>query len=177
MPPDAPPIVIVQHMPPGFTGAFARRLNERCALQVKEARSGELLQPGLALIAPSGRHMLVMGHERKLRVVVRDGPPVQHHRPAIDVLFHSVAHAAGVSAVGVLLTGMGADGASGMRALRAAGAHTIAQDEATSVVFSMPAEAIRSGGVCEVLPLRRIATATLDALASRRPASMIGNQT
>lgn len=174
MPAHAPPIVVVQHMPEGFTSAFAGRLNERCALRVKEARDGDLLQPGDAVIAPSGRHMLVLGQERELRIAVRAGPPVQHHRPAIDVLFHSVAQAVGPTAVGVLLTGMGADGAGGMRALRAAGAHTIAQDEETSVVFSMPAEAIRSGGACEVLPLHCIAAAVLQPLVGRRAASAVG---
>lgn len=177
MPANAPAVVIVQHMPAGFTTAFARRLNERCAPRVSEARDGEPLEAGVALIAPSGRHMLVLRQDRKLRIALRAGPPIQHHRPAIDVLFHSVAEAAGAHAVGVLLTGMGADGASGMCALRANGARTIAQDEATSVVFSMPGEAIRSGGACEILPLHRIAEATLTAPGRRRAPTLTGNDT
>jgi two-component system chemotaxis response regulator CheB len=164
MPAHAPPIVIVQHMLSGFTSAFARRLNERCAVRVKEARDGEPAEAGTAVIAPSGQHMLVLRHQRQLRIALRAGPPVQHHRPSVDVLFHSVAEAIGARAVAVLLTGMGADGASGMCALRAAGARTIAQDATTSVVFSMPGEAIRSGGACQVLPLQRIAAATLQPM-------------
>ena len=177
MPANVPPIVIVQHMLAGFTAAFARRLDGCCALRVKEARDGEPAEAGTAYIAPSGQHMLVLGQQGKLRIAVRAGPPVQNHRPSVDVLFHSVAKAVGPDAVGVLLTGMGADGASGMCALRSAGARTIAQDETTSVVFSMPAEAIRSGGAGQVLPLDRIAPAILKPLRAHRSNSVVVNNT
>jgi two-component system, chemotaxis family, protein-glutamate methylesterase/glutaminase len=163
LPADSPPVLVVQHMPAGFTAAFARRLNERCRIEVLEAAEGVAVLPGRALIAPGGRHMMLLSRKGQLCVGVRSGPPVHFQRPAVDVLFHSVAQIVGGDAVGVLLTGMGSDGASGMRALRDAGAHTIAQDERTCVVFSMPQEAIRCGGVCEVLPLRRIAAAALAA--------------
>lgn len=166
MPAETPPIVIVQHMPAGFTSAFARRLDERCTLRVREARDGEPLEAGTALIAPGGRHTTVMRHEGKLHVAVREGPSVHFQRPSVDVLFNSVANAVGARAVAVLLTGMGADGASGMRTLREMGAHTIAQDEETSVVFSMPGEAIRFGAACEVLPLPRIAAAAMKAVSA-----------
>jgi two-component system, chemotaxis family, protein-glutamate methylesterase/glutaminase len=163
LPADAPPVLVVQHMPAGFTAAFARRLNERCAIEVQEAAEGAAVLPGRALIAPGGRHMMLLRRNGQLFVGVRSGPPVHFQRPAVDVLFHSVAQLVGGDAVGVLLTGMGADGARGMRALRDAGAHTIAQDEQTCVVFSMPHEAVQGGGVGEVLPLRRIAAAALVA--------------
>jgi two-component system, chemotaxis family, protein-glutamate methylesterase/glutaminase len=166
MPVNAPAILIVQHMPAGFTGAFARRLHERSAITVREAVDGDLVEAGTALVAPGGRHMVLLRGDTKLRVGVRDGPPVNYQRPSVDVLFHSVARVAGGGAVGVLLTGMGADGASGMRALRDAGVHTIAQDEKTCVVFSMPREAIRFEGVSEILPLPRIAAAALNAAAA-----------
>lgn len=169
MPAGAPPILIVQHMPVGFTAAFARRLDDRCALRVREAADGALVEEGVALIAPGGRHMVLLGEGDRLRVGVRAGPPVHFQRPAVDVLFHSIAGVAGASTIGILLTGMGADGATGMRALRDAGAHTIAQDEKTCVVFSMPAEAIRLGGACDVLPLPRIAAAALAAAGRTRP--------
>jgi two-component system, chemotaxis family, protein-glutamate methylesterase/glutaminase len=161
LPADAPPVLVVQHMPAGFTAAFARRLNERCSIGVQEATDGAAVLPGQALIAPGGRHMMLLSRKGQLCVGVRSGPPVHFQRPAVDVLFHSVAQLVGGDAVGVLLTGMGADGAAGMRALRDAGAHTIAQDEHTCVVFSMPQQAIRCGGVSEILPLRRIAAAAL----------------
>jgi two-component system, chemotaxis family, protein-glutamate methylesterase/glutaminase len=161
LPAHAPAVLVVQHMPAGFTAAFARRLNERCAIEVREAADGTAVVPGTALIAPGGRHMMLLRRNGRLHVGVRQGPPVHFQRPAVDVLFHSVAQLVGRDAVGVLLTGMGADGASGMRALRDAGAHTIAQDEQSCAVFSMPKEAIRFEGVCEVLPLPQIAAAVL----------------
>jgi two-component system, chemotaxis family, protein-glutamate methylesterase/glutaminase len=163
LPAVGPGVLIVQHMPAAFTAAFARRLGDRCSMQVREAEAGDAVVPGLALVAPGGRHMVLLRRDGRLVVDVRDGPPVQFQRPSVDVLFHSVAQVVGGESVGILLTGMGSDGASGMRALRDAGAHTIAQDEATSVVFSMPSEAIRFGGACEVLPLQRIAAAALRA--------------
>jgi two-component system, chemotaxis family, protein-glutamate methylesterase/glutaminase len=165
LPETAPGVLVVQHMPAGFTAAFARRLDGRSALDVREARDGDVVRSGVALIAPGGRHMVVQRQGSDWSIGLGDGPPVHYQRPAVDVLFHSVAGTAGPDAVGVLLTGMGADGASGMLAMRAAGAHTIAQDEATSVVFSMPREAHRFGGVCELLPLPRIARAILAAAA------------
>jgi two-component system, chemotaxis family, protein-glutamate methylesterase/glutaminase len=171
VPAHGPPILIVQHMPAGFTTAFANRLNQRCAITVREAADGDVVIPGHALIAPGGLHLLLERRDNRLVAAVRAGPPVHFQRPAVDVLFHSVAHAAAGNAVGVLLTGMGCDGASGMRALHDAGMHTIVQDERTSVVFSMPREAIRFGGAREVLPLSRIAAAALAAASSREPSS------
>ena len=157
LPAPMPPVVIVQHMPPRFTGYFAARLDEQCALRVREARDGERLEPGAALIAPGGRQTEVEQAGRGFRVRVHDGAPVNLHRPSVDVLFDSVATAAGRNGVGIILTGMGGDGARGMGAMRAAGALTVAQDASTSLVFGMPERAIREGGVCEVLPLERVA--------------------
>lgn len=157
LPAQMPPIVVVQHMPPRFTGYFAGRLDEQCALRVREARDGERLEPGAALIAPGGRQTEIEHAGRGFRVHVHDGVPVNLHRPSVDVLFDSVARAAARNGIGIILTGMGGDGARGMSAMRAAGALTIAQDAATSLVFGMPERAIREGGVCEVLPLERIA--------------------
>jgi two-component system, chemotaxis family, protein-glutamate methylesterase/glutaminase len=165
LPVTTPGTVIVQHMPEHFTASFAKRLNGLCAMHVKEAQDGDVIVPGVALIAPGGKHMVVQANGARYVARIKDGPKVHHQRPAVDVLFQSVAKQAGRNAVGVLLTGMGADGARGMVQMREAGAWTIAQDEATCVVFGMPREAIAQGGVCEVLPLPRIAAATLDALA------------
>lgn len=153
LPADAPGMVIVQHMPAGFTRAFAERLDQVCAMDVREAREGDQLAPGLALIAPGDRHMLLRRSGARWGVILKDGPPVHHQRPSVDVLFQSVASSAGPNALGVLLTGMGADGAEGLGAMRKSGAHTLAQDERTSVVFGMPREAIRLGAAVEVLPL------------------------
>jgi two-component system, chemotaxis family, protein-glutamate methylesterase/glutaminase len=168
LPAASPPILIVQHMPRGFTAAFGRRLDGLCAMRVREARDGERLCSGVALVAPGGSHMLLLRGEAGLKVLIRDGPPVHYHKPSVDVLFHSIAQAAGADAIAVLLTGMGSDGASGMRALRDAGAHTIAQDEASSVVFSMPREAIHAGGAADVLPLGRIPTVLAGAFSGRQ---------
>jgi two-component system chemotaxis response regulator CheB len=161
MPPDAPGIAIVQHMPEVFTAQFAKRLDQSCRIEVKEAQGNDRLVPGRALVAPGNRHLLVRRSGALYFVDVVDGPPVSLHRPSVDVLFRSAAQAAGGNAVGVILTGMGADGAEGMAELKAAGARTIAQDEATCVVFGMPKEAIQRGGVDEVLPLPRIAAHVL----------------
>jgi two-component system, chemotaxis family, protein-glutamate methylesterase/glutaminase len=157
LPPNTPGIVIVQHMPPGFTDSFARRLDSLCAIHVKEAEDGERVLPGHALIAPGNQHLSVVrsGSEYSVRVFM--GEPVNRHRPSVDVLFDSVAEQAGRNAVGAILTGMGDDGARGMRRMRDAGASTIAQDEATCVIFGMPREAIAHGGAEFVLPLPRIA--------------------
>jgi two-component system chemotaxis response regulator CheB len=153
MPPDCPGLVVVQHMPEQFTTAFARRLNELCRIEVKEAAPGDRVQQGRALIAPGNRHLRVRRSGGYYRVEVLDGPRVSGHRPSVDVLFHSVARAAGANAVGVLLTGMGEDGADGLLAMRQAGAATLAQDEASCVVFGMPRAAIERGAVDAVLPL------------------------
>ena len=167
LPADAPGTVIVQHMPATFTGAFARRLDGLAAMAVREAADGDAVAPGVALIAPGGQHLVVQRAGAGFVARVKDGPPVHHQRPAVDVLFQSVARHAGRHAVGVLLTGMGADGARGLLAMRQAGAHTIAQDEATCVVYGMPAEAVRLGAAAEVLPLGDVAPAALRALAHR----------
>jgi two-component system chemotaxis response regulator CheB len=157
MPPDAPGIAIVQHMPEVFTAQFAKRLDQRCRIEVKEAETNDRLVPGRALVAPGNRHLVVRRSGALYFVDVVDGPPVSLHRPSVNVLFRSAAQAAGRNAVGVILTGMGDDGADGLGEMKAAGARTIAQDEATSVVFGMPREAILRGAVDEVLPLPRIA--------------------
>ena len=161
MPPDAPGIAIVQHMPEVFTAQFARRLNDTCRIEVKEAESNDRLVSGRALIAPGNRHLVVRRSGALYFADVVDGPPVSLHRPSVNVLFRSAAQAAGGNAVGVILTGMGDDGADGLAELHKAGARTIAQDEATCVVFGMPKEAIARGGVDEVLPLPRIAPQVL----------------
>lgn len=147
LPSDAPATVIVQHMPEGFTAAFARNLDEVCAVAVKEAESGDLLQRGRVLLARGNRHLEVRGQPGQFRVELTDGPRVSGHRPSVDVLFESVARVAQDAAMGVLLTGMGADGAQGLLAMRRAGAMTVAQDEASSVVYGMPKEAVKLGAV------------------------------
>jgi two-component system, chemotaxis family, protein-glutamate methylesterase/glutaminase len=156
MPPNSPGIVIVQHMPPRFTTAFANRLNDLCHIEVREARNGDTLLPGLALIAPGNYHMVVKRSGARYYVEVKSGPLVCHQRPSVDVLFHSVAQYVAANAVGVIMTGMGADGAKGMVEMRHAGARNIAQDEASCVVFGMPKEAIRLGGAEKVVPLLQI---------------------
>ena len=168
LPPDTPPIVLVQHMPGVFTRHFAERLNRECRITVKEAEDRDELLQGRALVAPGGLHMtLKQQSDGGYRVWIGDGPPVCFSRPSVDVLFSSVATAVGKSAVGILLTGMGTDGARGLTQMRNAGARTFAQDEASCVVFGMPKEAIRLGGVGTVLPLDRLAPALLDELACR----------
>jgi len=161
MPPDAPGIAIVQHMPEVFTAQFAKRLDQLCRIEVKEAQTNDRLVSGRALIAPGNRHLVVRRSGAHYFAEVVDGPPVSLHRPSVNVLFRSAAQAAGSNAVGVILTGMGDDGAEGLAELRKAGARTIAQDEATCVVFGMPKEAIATGGVEEVLPLGKIAAQVL----------------
>jgi len=161
MPPDAPGIVIVQHMPEKFTAAFARRLDETCRIQVKEAEPGDRVLDGRALIAPGNRHLLVRRSGGHYTVEIAGGPPVSGHRPSVDVLFRSTAQAAGANAVGIILTGMGDDGAAGLLEMRQAGAATVAQDERSCVVFGMPKEAIERGGVDEIVPLQGIAAALL----------------
>jgi two-component system chemotaxis response regulator CheB len=161
LPAGSPGIVVVQHIPPVFSTAFANRLNDLCRIQVKEAADGDRLTPGLALVAPGNFHMTVRKAGGEYRVSIQDGPRVCYQRPAVDVLFESVASAAGRDAIGVLLTGMGADGAEGLLKMKRAGAQTVAQDEASCVVFGMPREAIRLGAVDHVLPLHRIAAELL----------------
>jgi len=156
LPPTAPGIVIVQHMPPNFTTAFAERLNSICHIQVREARDGDSVLPGLALIAPGNFHMLLRRSGARYYVEVKEGPRVHHQRPAVDVLFRSTAKYAGRNAVGILLTGMGADGAQGLLEMKQAGASTIAQDEQSCVVYGMPKEAVKIGAVDEVVPLDKI---------------------
>jgi two-component system chemotaxis response regulator CheB len=167
MPTDCPPIVIVQHMPEVFTRAFAERLNKECAIEVEEARDGNRLQPGLALIAPGNRHMLVNRAAEDLVVQIIDGPLVSRHRPSVDVLFRSVAASAGSKAMGIIMTGMGDDGAQGLYEMKEAGAATVAQDEASCIVFGMPKEAISRGAVSFVVPLEQIASTALN-LPSKR---------
>jgi two-component system, chemotaxis family, protein-glutamate methylesterase/glutaminase len=162
MPPDAPPIVIVQHMPEYFTRAFANRLNEVCRITVTEARDGDSVNPGRAFIAPGNRHMSVHRMSGGWIIQIKDGALVSRHRPSVDVLFHSVAEACGQHALGVILTGMGNDGAQGLLAMKRAGATTIAQDEATSVVFGMPKQAIAMHAAEFVAPLHGIAGLILD---------------
>jgi two-component system chemotaxis response regulator CheB len=157
LPPNAPPIVIVQHMPERFTAAFAQRLDGLCRVDVAEAASGDQLATGRVLIAPGDRHLLLRRQGASYRVEVVEGPYVARHRPSVDVLFRSVAQAAGPNALGILLTGMGDDGARGLLEMRQAGGGTIAQDQATSVVFGMPREALRMGATERALPLGRMA--------------------
>lgn len=161
MPENCPPIVIVQHIPAVFSRSLANRLNDQCAIRVREAENGDKPERGLALIAPGNFHMLLRRCGYGYQVEVKDGPLVCYQRPAVDVLFQSVAHAAGSHATGVILTGMGSDGALGLRAMKSAGARTIAQDEATCVVFGMPKEAIKHGAVDRVLPVQEIPGAML----------------
>ncbi len=163
LPQDAPGTVIVQHMPEKFTASFAQRLNGLCRVSVKEAENGDAVLRGQVLIAPGNRHLLLKRSGARYYVEVRDGPLVSRHRPSVDVLFRSAARYAGRNAVGVILTGMGDDGAKGLREMRDAGAFTIAQDEATCVVFGMPQEAIKAGAVKEVLPLEAIAARVVGA--------------
>lgn len=161
MPRDCPGIAIVQHMPEHFTTAFAQRLNNLCRIEVKEAEDGDSVLRGRALIGPGNRHILFKRSGARYYVEIKDGPLVCRHRPSVDVLFRSAARYAGPNAVGVIMTGMGDDGARGMLEMKQAKAFTIAQDEATSVVFGMPMEAIKRGAVDKVLPLEAISRAVL----------------
>lgn len=163
-PVDAPATVIVQHMPEHFTASFAKRLDGVSAMTVREARDGDVLAPGLALVAPGGKHLLIQASGARWVARVKDGPKVHHQRPAVDVTFQSLARCAGRNVVAALLTGMGADGAKGMLSLRDAGAHTIAQDEETSVVWGMPREAVKLDAAVEVLPLGEVAEGLLHAI-------------
>ncbi|XQA66548.1 protein-glutamate methylesterase/protein-glutamine glutaminase [Xanthomonas sacchari] len=157
LPRVSPGIVIVQHMPEKFTAAFAARLDTLCQISVKEAANNDRVVPGRALIAPGGKHMLLRRSGAQYFVEVLDGPPVNRHRPSVDVLFRSAARAAGGNALGIIMTGMGDDGAVGLLEMRQAGARTVAQDEQSSVVFGMPKEAIKRGGAEKILPLNAMA--------------------
>jgi len=161
LPMDCPAIAIVQHMPELFTASFAKRLNEICTISVKEAKDNDTLLRGQALIAPGNQHMLLNRSGTRYYVSLKNGPLVQRHRPSVDVLFRSAARYAGPNAIGVIMTGMGDDGAAGMKEMFDAGAHTIAQDEASCVVFGMPKEDIKAGGVKRVLPLTNIAATVI----------------
>jgi two-component system chemotaxis response regulator CheB len=163
MPPDAPGMVAVQHMPEGFTAAFAQRLNEICRIEVKEAANGDRIVSGRALIAPGNLHMVVRRNGSQYCVEVLDGALVSRHRPSADMLFNSVAETVGANAIGVIMTGMGSDGADGLLAMKRAGAFTIAQDEASCVVFGMPKEAIDRGAVDKIVGLSGIAHAIMTA--------------
>lgn len=178
LPADASPIAIVQHMPPVFTRQFAERLDQICRIRVREAADGDVLLTGHALIAPGGdTHLEIVRSGARFQVRLRKTPPLNHHRPSVDVMFHSCAQAAGQNAVGIILTGMGNDGAQGLLAMRRAGAHTIAQDEASSVVFGMPKEAIELGAAETVLPLERIAGALIRmGREESRDAKRVGGQ-
>jgi len=166
LPADAPGVLVTQHMPEHFTKSFADRLNTLCKISVKEAEHNERVLPGHAYIAPGNSHLLLKRSGANYVVKLDQGPLVNRHRPSVDVLFRSAANVAGANAVGIILTGMGKDGVQGMLEMKQAGSHTIAQDEATCVVFGMPKEAISAGGVCEVLPLQNIARRTMENLAS-----------
>jgi two-component system chemotaxis response regulator CheB len=171
MPLDAPGIVIVQHMPENFTAAFARRLDSTCRISVKEAENDDTVIRGRALIAPGNRHTLLKRSGTRYYVEVKDGPLVCRHRPSVDVLFRSAARYAGENAVGVIMTGMGDDGSRGMLEMKNAGAYTIAQDEATSIVFGMPNEAIKRGGVSKIVPLEAIAREVIRMTSATRVGS------
>ncbi len=166
LPPDSPGVVIVQHMPEKFTASFAKRLDSLCAVEVKEAEDGDTVRRGRVLIAPGNKHTLLERSGARYYVSVKDGPLVSRHRPSVDVLFRSATRSAGSNAVGVIMTGMGDDGARGMAEMKSAGAFTLAQDEATSVVFGMPKEAIALGCVDRVVALQNLASEVLRA-ASR----------
>lgn len=167
LPAVSPGIVIVQHMPEKFTAMFADRLNGLCQIEVREAKNGDRVLPGLALIAPGGRHMQLNRSGAHYQVEIKDGPAVNRHKPSVDVLFRSAAKHVGPNAVGFILTGMGDDGARGLHELKESGAYTVAQDEASCIVFGMPKEAIERGGACSVLPLNQIAQEILQRASSR----------
>lgn len=166
MPADAPAIVITQHMPPGFTTSFAARLDSLCKIRVEEARDGQRILPGHAYIAPGGRHLRIDRSGSNYVAVVEDTEPVNRHRPSVEVLFRSAARVLGPNALGIMLTGMGADGAQAMREMKDAGSYNYVQDETTCVVFGMPRMAIQAGAAHEILPLNQIAPAVLNRLAS-----------
>ena len=161
LPPNTPPIIMTQHMPEKFTKTFADRLNQLCRISVKEAEDGDSVLPGHALLAPGSYHMTLVRSGARYSVRLNQDPPVNRHRPSVDVMFDSVSRIAGANSIGIILTGMGNDGAKGMLAMKQAGAHTLAQDEASCVVFGMPKEAIKLGAADKILPLSDIPAAIL----------------
>ncbi|MFZ2540365.1 MAG: chemotaxis response regulator protein-glutamate methylesterase [Gallionella sp.] len=167
LPADAPAVLVTQHMPEHFTKSFAERLNSLCKISVKEAEHNERVLPGHAYIAPGHSHLLLKRSGTNYMTQLNQGELVNRHRPSVDVLFRSAANVAGANALGIILTGMGKDGAQGLLEMRHADAHTIAQDEASCVVFGMPKEAIAAGGVCEILPLQNIASRSMDFFESQ----------
>lgn len=167
LPTTSPGTLIVQHMPEEFTTTFAQRLNQICQMEVHEARDNDHVGPGVALVAPGNRHMLLQQSGARYLVRIKNGPAVNHQRPSVDVLFQSVARSAGSNAIGVLLTGMGADGAKGLLEMHEKGAYTLAQDEETCVVFGMPKEAIRLGAVDDVVPIQHIPRAIVSFLQTQ----------
>jgi two-component system, chemotaxis family, protein-glutamate methylesterase/glutaminase len=166
LPPDAPAVMITQHMPPGFTKSYAARLDGLCRIRVAEARDGERVLPGHAYIAPGGHHLSVERSGANYVARVQVGEPVNRHMPSVEVLFKSAARVVGPNALGIMLTGMGADGAKAMREMRDAGSYNFVQDEASCVVFGMPREAIGHGAAHEVLPLTQIAAKLIERLRS-----------
>jgi two-component system chemotaxis response regulator CheB len=165
LPADAPGILIAQHMPEKFTRSFAQRMDGLCEITVKEAEDNERVLPGYAYISPGNMHLMLKRNGARYAISLNQGPLVNRHRPSVDVLFRSAANVAGKNALGIILTGMGKDGAQGLLEMKQAGAHTIAQDEASCVVFGMPKEAIVLGGVSEVLPLRAVARRVIELVA------------
>jgi len=170
LPGDCPPILITQHMPPRFTAAFAERLNRECPMTVSEARQDDVVEQGHVYIAPGSHHLELVRKGTGFACAINDGPPVSGHRPSVDVLFRSGVRSAGAKAVGVILTGMGKDGADGLVELRRSGAVTIGQDEATALIYGMPRVAFERGGVAKQLPLSHVADAILDACGVPHPA-------
>jgi two-component system chemotaxis response regulator CheB len=164
LPPTSPGTLIVQHMPEQFTTTFAQRLNQICQMEVREAQDNDHVVPGVALVAPGNRHILLQQNGTRYLARIKNGPAVNHQRPSVDVLFQSVARNAGNNAIGVLLTGMGADGAKGLLAMHEKGAYTLAQDEETCIVFGMPKEAIKLGAVDDVVPIQHIPKAIINFL-------------
>ena len=171
LPATSPGTLIVQHMPEQFTTTFAKRLNQICQMEVREAQDNDYVIPGVALIAPGNRHMVLQQSGARYRARIKDGPAVNHQRPSVDVLFQSVARSAANNAIGVLLTGMGADGAKGLLAMHKTGAYTLAQDEQTCVVFGMPKEAISLGAVDDVVPIQNIPQAIVNFLQKQEKGS------
>ncbi len=165
LPLDSPGILITQHMPPGFTKAFAGRMDGLCNITVKEAQGGERILPGYAYIAPGDKHLVLARSGANYVTRLEDGPPVSRHKPSVDVLFHSAAENAGKNAVGIIMTGMGKDGAEGMAKMKAAGAYNFAQNEESCVVYGMPKEAIAYGGVHEAVHLNDLANTVLQHLS------------
>jgi two-component system chemotaxis response regulator CheB len=175
MPPNAPGIVITQHIPRAFSGQFAARMDACSQMSVKQAEDGDLIQPGHAYIAPGDQHLLIVRDGARYRCRLSDDAPVNHHRPSVDVMFHSIAENVGSNAIGVILTGMGADGSRGLRMMRERGAHTLAQDERTSVVWGMPGASVAIDAVDRVLPIDEIANALLSHDQSREERHAAGS--